>query len=116
MAKCGIYKIENLITHHIYVGQSINIATRWRRHKDEAYSGKKDYPLYRDINKYGIDNFSFEIIEERSKEALDEREQFWIKYYNSYKDGYNQTVGGQGKNVMVLHQTINKQKQLEKNY
>lgn len=96
MVKCGIYKIENLITHHIYIGQSTNIDTRWRRHKDDVHSGKKDYPLYRAINKYGIDNFSFEIIEECSKEALDEREQFWIKYYNSYKDGYNQTTGGQG--------------------
>ena len=96
MAKCGIYKIENLITHHIYIGQSTNIDTRWRRHKDDVHSGKKDYPLYRAINKYGIDNFSFEIIEECSKEALDEREQFWIKYYNSYKNGYNQTIGGQG--------------------
>lgn len=96
MAKCGIYKIENLITHHVYIGQSRNIEIRWRRHKDDIHSGKKDYPLYRAINKYGIDNFSFEVIEECPKENLDEREQFWIKYYNSYKDGYNQTLGGQG--------------------
>lgn len=96
MAKCGIYKIENLITHHIYIGQSTNIDTRWRRHKDGVHSNKKDYPLYRAINKYGIDNFSFDVIEECPKESLDEREQFWIKHYNSYKDGYNQTIGGQG--------------------
>lgn len=96
MTICGIYKIENLITHHVYIGQSVDIISRWRRHKDDYKKGEKDYPLYQAIRKYGIENFSFEVIEECLRSQLDEREQYWIKYYDSYYNGYNQTLGGQG--------------------
>lgn len=111
MTICGIYKIENLITHHVYIGQSVDIITRWRRHKDDCKKGEKDYPLYQAIRKYGIENFSFEVIEECLRSQLDEREQYWIKYYDSYYNGYNQTLGGQGasghgisldKNIVLL--------------
>ena len=96
MPICGIYKIENLITHHVYIGQSVDITTRWRRHRDDAKNNNKDYPLYRAIKKYGIENFSFEIIEECPREELNDKEKYWIQYFDSYKNGYNQTVGGQG--------------------
>lgn len=96
MTICGIYKIENLITHHIYIGQSVDIITRWRRHRDDAKNENKDYPLYRAIRKYGIENFSFEIIEECQREELNDKEKYWIQYFDSYKNGYNQTIGGQG--------------------
>lgn len=46
------------------------------------------------MKKYGIDNFSCEEIEEVENKQLDEREKYWIKYYNSYYDGYNSTIGG----------------------
>lgn len=95
----GIYKFENKINHHIYIGQSKNIEVRYRNHLTKAknnYSSNTEYetPLHRAIRKYGIENFDFSVIEECSENQLNEREQYWIKYYNSYTDGYNQTTGG----------------------
>ena len=100
----GIYKIENLINGKVYIGQSINTSARWLAHKEvlsmpsHAYELKK--PLYKDMNKYGIENFKFEIIEECDKEKLNEKEIYWIKKYNSYyfdnnSNGYNLTRGGE---------------------
>lgn len=88
----GIYKIENLINGKCYIGQSINIELRWKRHKEAVNTC--DYPLYLAIRKYGIENFSFDIVQECEPSELDELEIHWIKYYNSYYDGYNQTRGG----------------------
>ena len=61
----GIYKITNLINNKIYIGQSVDIKKRWATHKRQAFIKGKEYDkyLYRAIRKYGIDNFSFEIIE-----------------------------------------------------
>lgn len=92
---CGIYKIENKINQKVYIGQSTNITTRWRRHRGEANNLDNSYPLYLAMRKYGLENFSFEIIEECSKEDLDSRERYWIKEFDSYYNGYNQTSGGQ---------------------
>ena len=47
------------------------------------------YPLSRAFRKYGINNFSFEIVEECSKEELNKKEKYWINYYNSFFNGYN---------------------------
>lgn len=93
---CGIYKIENNINHKVYIGQSTNIELRWRHHRSPDPTIRSIYPLYRAIDKYGIENFSFDIIEECKKEELDEKEIYWINFYNSFNEGYNQTSGGQG--------------------
>lgn len=72
----GIYKIENLINHKCYIGQSVKIEQRWKNHKITAKNlNDKNYdnPLYRAIRKYGIENFSFEIIEECSVNELNNR-------------------------------------------
>lgn len=94
----GIYKIENKINGKIYIGQSINIKARLRSHICSAYNQNKknDYDLviHKAIRKYGADNFSYEIIEECPKEKLNEREEYWIVYYDSYYNGYNSTKGG----------------------
>lgn len=99
----GIYKIENLINHHVYIGQSINIKERWQEHyrngiADESASCKQwyNYPLYRAIRKYGIENFSFTVLEETTPEELNIKERYWINYYDSYNNGYNATTGGDG--------------------
>lgn len=95
----GIYKITNKIDGKCYIGQSVNVQARWRKHKVVAnqLNGRDcDKPLYRAIRKYGIENFDFKIIEECPKEQLNEREIFWIDYYDSFnlEKGYNLTKGG----------------------
>ena len=93
----GIYKIENLINHHCYIGQSVDIESRWKDECNDAFnpnSGAYDYPLSRAFRKYGIKNFSFEVLEECNRSELNTQERYWIKYYNSFFNGYNQTLGG----------------------
>ena len=72
-----------------------SLQKRFAQHKNNS---NKEYfsqiVLYKAFNKYGIENFTFEGIEEVPNEQLDEREKYWIKYYNSYLDGYNSTLGG----------------------
>lgn len=93
----GIYKITNTITKKCYIGQTTNIKRRWNAHKNK-YNNPKDchynIPLYTEMRKYGINNFKFEIIEECEKERLPEREKYWVKYFDCYKNGYNCTAGG----------------------
>ena len=96
MAICGIYKYTNNINGNVYIGQSQDITARKNSHKNDALYGGKDEnsPFHRAIRKYGIENFSFEILEECDKKDLNEREKYWINFYNSYHKGYNATSGG----------------------
>ena len=97
MNKCGIYKIENLKNRKKYIGQSINIEKRWKHHINIAFNSKnKNYnnALYCAFRKYGVDSFKFTIIELCDKSNLNEREKYWIAFYNSFKNGYNSTNGG----------------------
>lgn len=90
----GIYKITNKINNKCYIGQSRNIERRWKRHIQE----NNDSAIHRAIKKYGVENFSFEVIEECSTEELDKKEIYWINFYNSIdkEKGYNLTLGGLG--------------------
>lgn len=97
---CGIYKITNKVNGKVYIGQSIDIKKRWASHKKDAFwAGNvgKEYPLYRAIRKYGLENFEFEIIEECTTEKLNEKEMYYITVYKSNikNFGYNQNDGGQ---------------------
>ena len=81
--KCGIYKITNLISNQAYIGQSVDIASRFKQHIkcglgiDAPASNK----LYKSMIEDGVWNFSFELLEECSKDKLNERESFWIDLY-----------------------------------
>lgn len=93
----GIYIISNQVNQKQYVGQSIHIEARWKQHIYIALNMPNEQTkLYNAIRKYGINNFTFELLEECPVELLDEREKYYISYYNTYVNGYNMTNGGQG--------------------
>lgn len=98
MEKCGIYCIENLINHKKYVGLSKNILRRWADHRNKSINSVREddlnKPLYMAIKKYGLENFSFYILEECEENFLKKREIYWIEKLNSYYEGYNATLGG----------------------
>lgn len=100
-----IYKITNNINDKVYIGQTIQtIKTRFKNHLATARcnNSHSSAPIYRAIKKYGEENFSIEIVEDNiPSELLDEREQYWIQYYDSYYSGYNATLGGQGKGSRI---------------
>lgn len=90
---------------YVYIGQTINIDQRRKKHEqyDPFNQNVKEYyyPLSRGIRKYGIEMYEFHILEEvPSQDILDEREIYWINYYNTYNDPkkYNLTPGGSPKN------------------
>ena len=91
----GIYKYQNKLNGKIYIGQSTDIERRYQQHLwDAEKRPEQGTGIDLAINKYGINNFTFEIIEQCNSDQLDERERFWIEYFNSYTDGYNRTPGG----------------------
>lgn len=92
-----IYLVTNIITGHQYVGQTgLTIEQRWKRHCDCVRRNEHpDLPLYKAIKKYGVENFIVSQIEECNNNLLNEREIYWIKYYDTYNNGYNATIGGE---------------------
>lgn len=94
---CGIYRIENLINHKSYIGQSVDIYERWVEHK-WALNNKQhnNQHLVRSWHKYGANNFKFTIIDRCDENELNDREVYWVDYYDAYYNGYNQTKGGDG--------------------
>ena len=90
----GIYKITNTKNEKSYIGQSTNIEERWKQHKQAIQTSDKSwYPLARQESDR-IDDFTFSVLQECKKEELDELEDYWIDYYKSYINGYNQTKDG----------------------
>jgi group I intron endonuclease len=91
-----IYKITNNINNKCYVGKTERtIQIRWLEHTRLSMRNV-DLPLYRAFLKYGIDNFSIEEVEECDNTVIDEREIYWIDYFDAYTKGYNCTAGGEG--------------------
>lgn len=92
-----IYKITNDINNKLYIGQtSLSLEQRFSQHlKRAGQESSSSYPLYNAMKKYGREHFQIELIEEVSSN-LSQRERYWIKYYNTYYDGYNATFGGDG--------------------
>ena len=87
----GIYKITNIKNQKCYVGQAANLAERWRQHIKrgigaEAPTRNKLYPA---MLEYGVENFTFEIVEECSRDQLNEREDYWQQYFGAQEFGYS---------------------------
>lgn len=108
--KCGIYKITNKLNNKVYIGCSKNIQHRWIAHKSESVlenNPQYNYSIHKAFRKYGIDNFSFEIIELTEEKDLFDKEKYWIKFYDSYNNGYNETLGGDSGPSMPEEQNPN---------
>lgn len=93
----GIYKITNLINQKAYIGQSVDIKSRFTDHRSNAFNPNcREYEklLYRAFRKYGIENFSFEILEICEIRELNEKEKYYVELYDTFYNGYNATLGG----------------------
>lgn len=101
----GIYCITNKINNKKYIGQSTDLEERKRGHKYSIRSSSPKYYLQRALSKYGIENFTFEVIETCEEKYLDEREVYWIKQYGTYGGGYNLTLGGTKGNMKIDEDT-----------
>ena len=94
-----IYVITNKINNKQYVGKTTtSIKERFASHiRDSKRERCEKRPLYSAMNKYGSNNFIIELLEECDLSILSERESFWINKLNTYHNGYNATLGGDGK-------------------
>lgn len=104
-----IYKITNKVNGKSYIGQTrYTLEFRWKQHQhkmDNTY-------FHNAIRKYGADNFSCEILEECEVSDLNSREIFYIAKYNTFKEGYNLTIGGDGNRRLVLDDKYDEIKEL----
>ena len=86
----GIYKITNTITGDFYIGSSKNIKSRWVAHKcPSTWKKCPNNPLYLDMQKYGVDKFEFQILEEVEIDSLKEKEQYFIETLQPIYNNYN---------------------------
>lgn len=106
----GIYKIENIVNHKVYIGQSRNVYRRLNNHQNDLIKNKhaNDY-LQKSFNKYGLEKFVFELIEECSIEMLNEKEIYWINFYGGENDDKNFNLKSGG-NVSIHFSDLAKEK------
>lgn len=102
---CGIYCIENTVNGERYIGQSVNMYTRWKQHKNDLNNGTHcNEHLQNAWDCYGEKSFKFYILEECALELLDEREIYYIQLFNveDREYGYNIESGGNVNKVVPL--------------
>ena len=94
----GIYKITCLLDDKVYIGQSVNVPNRFSEHIKRGLGAEPATKnrLYPAMKKYGVENFVFELLEEVSREKLDERERYWIQFFHSAEFGLNGNKGVKG--------------------
>lgn len=123
----GIYLITNNLNGKVYVGQAIRLRKRLMSHIYNYTNNKYDTPLYRAFNKYGLNNFTYKIVKTLEgtdykviRKQLDALEVDYIKQYNSYHNGYNQTIGEDGgilgykfTEAQIKKQSINTNKRID---
>lgn len=110
MNKLGkIYIITNDVNDKVYIGQTIQ--TLKKRFNGHCCYSKSDRSssmyIKRAIHKYGKDKFHISLLEECSLDTLNDREKYWISYYDSYNKGYNLTLGGQDSNYFSVNKISN---------
>lgn len=109
-----IYKIVNEVNGKVYIGKTnYTIQKRFKEHLHDRNRRKmQKRPLYAAMNKYGPENFTVHLVEEVPVQKASQREIYWIKYYNSYHNGYNATFGGDGKPYMDYKAISQKYKEI----
>lgn len=115
-----IYKITNDVNQKIYVGKTeFSIEKRFKEHCRDAFQGRNEHrPLYSAMQKYGIEHFHIELLEET--DSPEERERHWIEKLGSFKYGYNATLGGDGKPyldydlVIATYQVLKSEREVAK--
>ena len=86
----GIYKITNTVTGDFYIGSSKDVKQRWRAHKCKStWKNYPNIPMYLDMQRYGIDKFEFQILEEVEEGSLKEKEQYFIETLKPTYNNYN---------------------------
>lgn len=111
-----IYLITNDINNKKYIGKTeYDIQKRFQEHcRDSQRREYENRPLYKAMNKYGIEHFHVQELEYIPyNQDASQREIYWINYYNSYIDGYNATLGGDGKRYLDYDFIINTYKQVQ---
>ena len=94
-----IYKITEIETGRVYIGQSTDVRTRWSNHLKTIVGtdgGAARTRFHDYVAKVGIDKFTFELLEDCPKEQLNEREKFFIEFYHANDWGFNSTAGNKG--------------------
>lgn len=88
---CGIYKITNIENEMTYIGQAVNIADRWKQHIKRGIGAETpiNNKLYPAMKQFGPENFTFEIVEQCSRDKLNEREDYWQEFYKAKEFGYS---------------------------
>ena len=101
-----IYKITNDINDKVYIGKTeFDVNKRFLEHcRDSGKDELQNRPLYKAMRKYGVSHFHISIVEET--DDPNNREVFWIEYYQSYHFGYNATFGGDGKRFLDYNRII----------
>ena len=108
-----IYEIVNDVNGKKYIGKTeFSIEKRFKEHCRDAFRERNERrPLYRAMKKYGIEHFHISLLEETDNP--EEREIYWIKEKDSYHNGYNATLGGDGKKYLNYQEVIDKYRELE---
>jgi group I intron endonuclease len=97
MQKGIIYKIINKINNKVYIGCTTKtIEKRYKSHLYRCFKKNYDSRLYNSMRKYGIENFEIELLEECDIDSIYEIEKIYIQKFDSYKNGLNSTLGGEG--------------------
>ena len=100
-----VYIIKNEFNDKVYIGKTLNsIQSRFKEHiRDSRKEHKQIRKLYRAIQKYGEDCFYVELLEDNiPEEELSEKESYYITMFDSYHNGYNNTLGGDGKRYLEV--------------
>lgn len=94
-ARTGVYKLTNLTNQKVYIGQAVDIGERFKQHtKCGLGIDTPSNMLYAAMIKDGVENFTFEVLEECERSQLNDREKYYIEFYRAQEHGYNMSRGG----------------------